>query len=157
MSEVTDLKQQLEIRHNEIRNLNATIDSLKSINEELKVNNFVSYLQVTDAFDIARICYDVCWNWRRQNLAESARDLERIRKAINVQLAEFDDVKKSLIHDLQNRCEKVGKMFFYDKQNWQFSKVVELETQLDEMKEQYSNVIRRREGGEPGTTNGTHE
>ena len=35
--EVQDLKQQLEIRGNEIRTLNATIDSLKSVNEELKV------------------------------------------------------------------------------------------------------------------------
>ena len=37
MSEVTDLKQQLELRHSEARSLNATIDSLKSVNEELKV------------------------------------------------------------------------------------------------------------------------
>lgn len=42
-----------------------------------------------------------------RNLAESAQDLERTRKAINVQLAEFDGVKKSLMRDLQNRCEKV--------------------------------------------------
>lgn len=41
MSEVTDLKQQLEIRHSEARSLNATIDSLKSVNEELKVGTFV--------------------------------------------------------------------------------------------------------------------
>lgn len=41
-----------------------------------------------------------------KNLAESAQDLERTRKAINVQLAEFDGVKKSLMRDLQNRCEK---------------------------------------------------
>lgn len=59
-------------------------------------------------------------------MAESAQDLERTRKAINVQLAEFDGVKKSLMRDLQNRCEKV----------------VELEIQLDEIKEQYNNVIR---------------
>jgi len=61
-----------------------------------------------------------------KNLAESAQDLERTRKAINVQLAEFDGVKKSLMRDLQNRCEKV----------------VELEIQLDEIKEQYNNVVR---------------
>jgi kinesin family member 5 len=61
-----------------------------------------------------------------KNLAESAQDLERTRKAISVQLAEFDGVKKSLIRDLQNRCEKV----------------VELEVQLDELREQYNNVIR---------------
>lgn len=42
-----------------------------------------------------------------KNLAESAQDLERTRKAIAVQLAEFDGVKKSLMRDLQNRCEKV--------------------------------------------------
>lgn len=37
LSEVQDLKQQLDIRSNEIRTLNATIDSLKSVNDELKV------------------------------------------------------------------------------------------------------------------------
>ena len=37
-SEVQDLKQQVEMRGNEIRTLNATIDGLKSVNEELKVS-----------------------------------------------------------------------------------------------------------------------
>jgi kinesin family protein 5 len=36
-SEVADLKQQLELKSNEVRSLNASIDSLKSVNEELKV------------------------------------------------------------------------------------------------------------------------
>ena len=45
-------------------------------------------------------------------MAESAADLERTRKAINVQLAEFDGVKKSLMRDLQNRCEKVSHLVF---------------------------------------------
>ena len=48
-----------------------------------------------------------------KNLAESAKDLERTRKAITVQLAEFDGVKKSLMRDLQNRCEKVRDPEFY--------------------------------------------
>lgn len=47
-----------------------------------------------------------------KNLAESAQDLERTRKAINLQLAEFDGVKKSLMRDLQNRCEKVCPIAF---------------------------------------------
>jgi hypothetical protein len=38
VSEVNDLKLQLEARAVEIRNLNATVDSLKSVNEELKVS-----------------------------------------------------------------------------------------------------------------------
>ncbi|PCH38072.1 kinesin heavy chain [Wolfiporia cocos MD-104 SS10] len=110
LSEVQDLKQQLEIRSGEIRTLNATIDSLKSVNEELKRAFAVTSAGIEGG----------------KNLAESAQDLERTRKAISVQLAEFDGVKKSLMRDLQNRCEKV----------------VELEIQLDEIKEQYNNVIR---------------
>ena len=79
-----------------------------------------------------------------KNLAESAQDLERTRKAISVQLAEFDGVKKSLMRDLQNRCEKASllnsflRVYTLTRQ----SQVVELEIQLDEIKEQYNNVIR---------------
>ncbi|KAJ4469405.1 kinesin heavy chain [Lentinula edodes] len=109
-SEVSDLKQQIELKANEVRTLNASIDSLKSVNEELKRAFAVTSAGIEGG----------------KNLAESAQDLERTRKAINVQLAEFDGVKKSLMRDLQNRCEKV----------------VELEIQLDEIKEQYNNVIR---------------
>ncbi|KAK7020574.1 kinesin heavy chain [Favolaschia claudopus] len=110
ISEVADLKQQLEMRNNELRNVNASAESLKSVNEELKRAFAVTSAGIEGG----------------KNLAESAQDLERTRKAINVQLAEFDGVKKSLMRDLQNRCEKV----------------VELEIQLDEIKEQYNNVIR---------------
>ncbi len=42
------------------------------------------------------------------------------------QMAEFDVMKKSLMRDLQNRCERV----------------VELEISLDETREQYNNVLR---------------
>lgn len=108
--EVQDLKQQIDIKGNEIRTLNGTIDSLKSVNEELKRAFAATSAGIEGG----------------KNLAESAQDLERTRKAISVQLAEFDGVKKSLMRDLQNRCEKV----------------VELEIQLDEIKEQYNNVIR---------------
>ncbi|KAF9652870.1 kinesin heavy chain [Thelephora ganbajun] len=109
-SEVQDLKQQLELKTNEVRSLNTTIDGLKSVNEELKRAFAVTSAGIEGG----------------KNLAESAQDLERARKAISVQLAEFDGVKKNLMRDLQNRCEKV----------------VELEIQLDEIREQYNNVIR---------------
>jgi uncharacterized protein YlxW (UPF0749 family) len=42
LSEVSDLKQQLETKNSEVRNLNASIDSLKSVNEELKVCYYFS-------------------------------------------------------------------------------------------------------------------
>jgi len=114
------------MKNNEVRSLNVSIDSLKSLNEELKVDFYSLYLNSSlisyqRAFAVTSDGIE-----GGKNLAESAQDLERTRKAINVQLAEFDGVKKSLMRDLQNRCEKV----------------VELEIQLDEIKEQYNNVIR---------------
>lgn len=44
-------------------------------------------------------------------MAESAKDMERVRKTMAGQLAEFDSMKKSLMKDLQNRCEKVSVAF----------------------------------------------
>jgi hypothetical protein len=66
VSEVQDLKQQLEMKGNEIRNLNSSIDSLKSVNEELKVlfthfayvYNF--HLFLMRFWDVACICCYVC-------------------------------------------------------------------------------------------------
>lgn len=98
------------MKSSEVRNLNASIESLKSVNEELKVCSTVPYVfpsvdedvQLQRAFAVTSAGIE-----GGKNLAESAQDLERTRKAINVQLAEFDGVKKSLMRDLQNRCEKV--------------------------------------------------
>ena len=47
-------------------------------------------------------------------------------KTVEKQIADFDVMKKSLMRDLQNRCERV----------------VELEISLDETREQYHNVLR---------------
>ena len=47
-------------------------------------------------------------------------------KTLQQQIAEFDSMKKSLMRDLQNRCERV----------------VELEISLDDTREQYNNVLR---------------
>jgi kinesin family protein 5 len=125
-SELADLRQQLEMKNHEVRSLNVSIDSLKSLNEELKVG--FDYTVLEPPLIHCQRAFAVTSDGIEggKNLAESAQDLERTRKAINVQLAEFDGVKKSLMRDLQNRCEKV----------------VELEIQLDEIKEQYNNVIR---------------
>ena len=47
-------------------------------------------------------------------------------RTVQQQIADFDVMKKSLMRDLQNRCERV----------------VELEISLDEVREQYNNVVR---------------
>ncbi|KAI9706110.1 MAG: Kinesin heavy chain [Candelina mexicana] len=68
-------------------------------------------------------------------------------KTVQQQIAEFDVMKKSLMRDLQNRCERVRPdlvvsymyIIFYTLINIQ---VVELEISLDETREQYNNVLR---------------
>ncbi|EJU05661.1 kinesin heavy chain [Dacryopinax primogenitus] len=109
-SEIEDLQKQVETRTRDIRNLSSELDSSKGVNEELK-----RAFEATSAGLAGG-----------KDLAETARELERTRKAIAAQLAEFDNTKKALMRDVQDRCEKV----------------IELEVQLDEMREQYSNVIR---------------
>jgi hypothetical protein len=62
VGEVQDLKQQLELKGNEIRNLNSSIDSLKSVNEELKVQPIplLCLLLANGIINLARICCHVC-------------------------------------------------------------------------------------------------
>ncbi|KAL3464568.1 kinesin-domain-containing protein [Aspergillus heterothallicus] len=65
----------------------------------------------------------------RQSLADSkSRGATNgtASKSLQQQIAEFDAMKKSLMRDLQNRCERV----------------VELEISLDDAREQYNNVLR---------------
>jgi kinesin family protein 5 len=64
-------------------------------------------------------------------------------KTVQQQIAEFDNMKKSLMRDLQNRCERVSRpnsscpnVILIHPQ------VVELEISLDETREQYNNVLR---------------
>ena len=68
------------------------MESLKGANEELK-----------RAFAVT-----VAASEGGKNLAESAKDMERIRRTMAAQLSDFDTMKKSLMRDLQDRCEKVG-------------------------------------------------
>jgi len=69
-NEVQDLKQQLEFKANEIRSLNTSIDSLKSVNEELKVCRlFIRWLAQRVRSLIAgveSVCCHLGWNRRRQ-------------------------------------------------------------------------------------------
>ncbi|KAL6238363.1 hypothetical protein BDW75DRAFT_27217 [Aspergillus navahoensis] len=65
----------------------------------------------------------------QQSLADSqSRGLTNgaASKSLQQQISEFDAMKKSLMRDLQNRCERV----------------VELEISLDDAREQYNNVLR---------------
>lgn len=69
-------------------------------------------------------------NTRMRNEVESLRrqtvNGANGAKSLHQQLADFDAMKKSLMRDLQNRCERV----------------VELEISLDSTREQYNSVLR---------------
>ncbi|MCJ1435335.1 Kinesin heavy chain [Xylographa pallens] len=65
----------------------------------------------------------------RRSKASTANNIPSLPingKTVQQQIADFDVMKKSLMRDLQNRCERV----------------VELEISLDETREQYNNVLR---------------
>jgi kinesin family protein 5 len=64
LAEIQDLRQQVDSRNNEIRNLNSNIDSLKSVNEELKVRGRLLIMRTF------RVTYDV-------KLASDRRDIGR--------------------------------------------------------------------------------
>jgi kinesin family protein 5 len=63
---------------------------------------------------------------KRQLKSSPAVNGSHSGKTLQQQIADFDAMKKSLMRDLQNRCERV----------------VELEISLDETREQYNNVLR---------------
>ncbi|KAM0745937.1 kinesin heavy chain [Meredithblackwellia eburnea MCA 4105] len=110
LGDATDLKQQLELKAQEIKSMTTTNEALRSTNAELER----AFKITADGIEGGK------------SLAESAKDMELVRKSMASQLAEFDTMKKSLMRDLQNRCEKV----------------VELEISLDETQEQYKNVLK---------------
>ncbi|CAD6592369.1 MAG: Kinesin heavy chain [Alectoria sarmentosa] len=63
---------------------------------------------------------------RRAPRTNGATQPTAASRTVQQQIADFDVMKKSLMRDLQNRCERV----------------VELEISLDETREQYNNVLR---------------
>ncbi|WVR04991.1 hypothetical protein IAU60_002003 [Kwoniella sp. DSM 27419] len=108
--EISTLTEHAESRAAEIKRLQSTVESYKLSNEELN-----------RALTVA-----AAGNEETETFANSAKELERMRKTHEIQYADFEIVKKSLMKDLQNRCEKV----------------VELEMQLDEVREQYKLIAR---------------
>ncbi|KAF7558978.1 hypothetical protein G7046_g5172 [Stylonectria norvegica] len=116
------------------RNLSqADVEEVKARLENAFSNRQSSQVQLVDVLkdDITQKAAE---NARMKTLIEDLQ--QRVKagatspmangKTIQQQIAEFDVMKKSLMRDLQNRCERV----------------VELEISLDETREQYNNVLR---------------
>ncbi|BGP55956.1 hypothetical protein JCM8202_005098 [Rhodotorula sphaerocarpa] len=110
VNDANDLKQQLELRNQEVKAAQAGLEQLRTANAELERTFKITTASIEGG----------------KNLEAAAKDLERQHKAVAQQLADFDSMKKSLMRDLQDRCEKV----------------VELEISLDEARENYRNLAK---------------
>jgi kinesin family member 5 len=137
----TELEGRLEALQQEYegllaRNLGeADVEEVKGLLKDAYQNKQTTQLQLVDELK-ADITQKATENSRMKTLIEELQT--RIKagsaappgmangKTIQQQIAEFDVMKKSLMRDLQNRCERV----------------VELEISLDETREQYNNVLR---------------
>ncbi|CAO3657520.1 unnamed protein product [Mucor hiemalis] len=107
--EIEDLKQEISEKNDNLHKLTASLSDLKDANDQLQ--NALSDQPVQT---------------QNGDLSEREKELERMRKSMAKELADFETMKKVLMRDLQTRCEKV----------------VELEMSLDETREQYNNVLR---------------
>ncbi|KAG0255667.1 hypothetical protein DFQ27_006122 [Actinomortierella ambigua] len=117
--ELEDLKQDIARRNEEIQRLNISLSEFKRGNEELREQIEARSSNNSGVTRSSGL-------WEAKDMTERERDMERLRKTMAQQLADFDVMKKALMRDLQNRCEKV----------------VELEISLDETREQYNQVLR---------------
>lgn len=106
--EIDELKHELERKNQSHQKLSSALADLRSANDQLQA-------ALTEQSGDAQ-----------NDLTEREKDLERMRKTMANQLAEFEVMKKALMRDLQQRCERV----------------VELEMSLDETREQYNSVVR---------------
>lgn len=107
--EIEDLQQEIIKKNENLHKLTGSLSDLKDANDQLQ--NALS---------------DQPIQAQNGDLSEREKELERMRKSMAKELADFETMKKVLMRDLQTRCEKV----------------VELEMSLDETREQYNNVLR---------------
>lgn len=113
----------------------ADVEEVKGSLKEAYADKQTTQLELVDELK-ADIAQKVAENQRMKTLIEDLQGRVKAGvapaaglangKTVQQQIAEFDVMKKSLMRDLQNRCERV----------------VELEISLDETREQYNNVLR---------------
>ncbi|KAJ3132845.1 hypothetical protein HK100_004901 [Physocladia obscura] len=109
MREVGELKEQLAKKDMDVMQLQATLVTLQKSNEEMKIT--LSAVKTSG---------------EGGEVSQKDEEIEKMRKTMATQLGEFDTMKKKLMRDLQNRCEKV----------------VELEISLDETRDQYNTILK---------------
>ena len=111
--DVQDVKSRLEQVYNDGRETQAEL--LNSLREDLAHKDEEN----------SRLRFSIDQT-SKNVVADDASSPSATSRTVQQQIADFDIMKKSLMRDLQNRCERV----------------VELEISLDETREQYNNVLR---------------
>lgn len=111
--EINDLRQELEQKTAEEDKLSSAMKELQQVHDDLQAAIMKRKAAVESTPSTA-------------STEDKEKDLERMRKSMAQQLADFEVMKKALMRDLQSRCERV----------------VELEISLDETREQYNTVLR---------------
>jgi kinesin family protein 5 len=96
--EIEELRHELERKNDDVHKLNTSLTELKRANEDLQAK--VSKLE--------NIIANRSGSGGNQSSADKDNEMERIRRKMAQQLADFEVMKKSLMRDLQQRCEKVS-------------------------------------------------
>ena len=107
----------------------ADVEEIRSRLEKTYIHQKEAENQLADELRSEITHKDDEMNRLRHSLADSQSRVSAngaAGKTLQQQIAEFDAMKKSLMRDLQNRCERV----------------VELEISLDDAREQYNSVLR---------------
>ncbi|KAJ3069596.1 hypothetical protein HDU98_007346 [Podochytrium sp. JEL0797] len=110
LREINELKETLGKKTADITQLQSTLSATQKANEDMKTA--LSSIKKVDG--------------GTGETSQKDEELEKMRKHMANQLSEFDTMKKKLMRDLQNRCEKV----------------VELEISLDETRDQYNSILK---------------
>ncbi|OBZ83544.1 Kinesin heavy chain [Choanephora cucurbitarum] len=108
--EIEQLKAEFEKKTKEESKLQSVLDEMQQTHEKL--------LKMKDEPTISAASKEV--------VEQKEKELERMRKSMAQELADFETMKKVLMRDLQSRCEKV----------------VELEITLDETRIQQNNLLK---------------
>jgi kinesin family protein 5 len=113
-----------------VRNLGeGDVEEIRERLEKVYISQKETELKAADELRVEIARKDEELGKLRRTLADSQSRVSTngaAGKNLQQQIAEFDAMKKSLMRDLQNRCERV----------------VELEISLDDAREQYNNVLR---------------
>ncbi|KAL7331339.1 hypothetical protein PS15p_203544 [Mucor circinelloides] len=129
---ISELKTKLEsqfimksqVQQKEIDSLKADME--KKTKEEERLMNAMNELQAANDKLVKMRQEPGLSASSKEATEQKERELERMRKAMAQELADFETMKKVLMRDLQARCERV----------------VELELTLDEVRIQQSNMIK---------------